>query len=730
MELPPRQRLVSGRASLHALGDDSTVVVSAVRRATVSELPQRQPGSAKRQLAAKPPSDVTSARKPINRAGMATPSPPTAALPSPVVVSRLKDAVRHSQNGRQLDLTDGTSTRAGRTEQGPSARKPDLELFSVPGAGHTGVEPTIADDVEQPTPPGETVDDDGDDGEGDEVGEDLQPPTSEQLAAEATFAKKVSTDEPLRKAPAAVARELVGPHVWLSVSPFPHRMHSIVFPPADRPWEGDPQANASGVYVTPHSLDPAPNYPGRRKRIGRKGKFESLLWSIPEGAVRFSAVTAIFGSAGFVEAEEDDPMWSVRWCKRVEPEEYKALLPNQKINHFPGTWGIGRKDNLHKHLTQSANKYGRDVYNFHPEAWILPQDALALQNDMNAKLHCPANMTDNVYIIKQVASACGRRMRLLCKGSVPKGKWIVQRYIHDPLLIYGYKFDLRIYVVVTSYYPLRLYVYEEGLVRFATSPYPVPKNGKGMKVRSATAHLTNYSVNKKNTEAFVNPKDDGGEDEERGSKWVLTTVKRYFEKNGLDWNGTWAKIEDVIIKTVLAVEPIVVNQMRGYFGVRANGQVNNCFELYGFDVLLRQDLTPILMEVNIMPSLATRCSLLDQRVKANMIADMMTLVGAYSMAKSHKSRPKEDSKPLGHPFLDSLSVAEAEVVCQAEEENLRRMHYKRLFPTATAFDKYKHLFIGGRQLNGVLMEWERAKATCPPPWLSATPSQQSMDDED
>lgn len=31
------------------------------------------------------------------------------------------------------------------------------------------------------------------------------------------------------------------------------------------------------------------------------------------------------------------------WAKRVAPEEYEDLNPFQRINHFPGTWGIGRK---------------------------------------------------------------------------------------------------------------------------------------------------------------------------------------------------------------------------------------------------------------------------------------------------------------------------------------------------------------------------------------------------
>lgn len=45
---------------------------------------------------------------------------------------------------------------------------------------------------------------------------------------------------------------------------------------------------------------------------------------------------------------------------------------------------------------------------------------------------------------------------------------MVCRYLHKPYLISGNKFDLRIYVYVTSYDPLRIYIFSDGLVRFAS----------------------------------------------------------------------------------------------------------------------------------------------------------------------------------------------------------------------------------------------------------------------
>lgn len=76
---------------------------------------------------------------------------------------------------------------------------------------------------------------------------------------------------------------------------------------------------------------------------------------------------------------------------------------------------------------------------------------------------------------------------------------VVQRYMHKPYLIDGYKFDLRLYVLINGISPLRVYVYRDGLARFATVKYatPAPSN-----LNNLCMHLTNYAINKESS-SFV-----------------------------------------------------------------------------------------------------------------------------------------------------------------------------------------------------------------------------------
>ncbi|KAF5226067.1 hypothetical protein ECC02_000628 [Trypanosoma cruzi] len=554
--------------------------------------------------------------------------------------------------------------------------------------------------------------------------------------------------------------------VTLSVSPFRGRKPTIVFLPLDHPWDGDLHSNDNSAYVEPLPLAwLPPARMGEQKKLRREGAYAALHFTMSDNAVRFSSVMCTLERAGFAEERSLlSTTWSLKWCKRPVRSDFLRLKPFQRINHFPGTWRIGKKDELHKHLVAARERWceknnenlilvghahGNSFGDFFPEAWVLPDEEAALKHVLGSdKEH------DHLFIVKPTNSACGRGIYLLkasehlrlehalqqpnaCGASETRPlRLLVQRYISDPLLIEGYKFDLRLYVVVTSYSPMRVYLYEEGLVRFATLPYPAEEALEDhASNESLTAHLTNFTINKK-SEDFV-PPDGIGENGgvTSASKWTLAALQKEFCNSGLDWNGTMARIHDLIVKTLLAVEPHVIYEQEAI----SETVGDCCFEVYGVDVLLRRPYTsesptpmPVLMEVNIMPSLSTHYSLLDQCVKGNFVADTLTLVGITAAVGSKKcgkdvvpvcEMPEGDRLTFsyGHPFLDALTDAlELESCLTSEEEFVRRMHFQRLCPTPESYSRYRSLFTQvqrgalQRSLNEVLSLWEQAKLDDPP----------------
>lgn len=71
-------------------------------------------------------------------------------------------------------------------------------------------------------------------------------------------------------------------------------------------------------------------------------------------------------------------------------------------------------------------------------------------------------------------------------------RYIVQRYISSPRLVGGRKYDLRLYVLVTSWSPLTAWMYRAGFARFSHTPFADPSETLGDLYR----HITNVAVQK------------------------------------------------------------------------------------------------------------------------------------------------------------------------------------------------------------------------------------------
>jgi hypothetical protein len=108
---------------------------------------------------------------------------------------------------------------------------------------------------------------------------------------------------------------------------------------------------------------------------------------------------------------------------------------------------------------------------------------------------------------------------------------VIQRYIDKPLLLNGYKFDLRIYVPVLrdAEGNFHAFVADEGLARFCTEKYEKPTKDN---FRNAFMHLTNYSINKMSENYIWEPEDVLSIN--NGSKRTLTALYKELEQNEID----------------------------------------------------------------------------------------------------------------------------------------------------------------------------------------------------
>ena len=304
----------------------------------------------------------------------------------------------------------------------------------------------------------------------------------------------------------------------------------------------------------------------------------------------------------------------------------RKLGKNQKFNHFPSTYQIGLKDNMYKHI-KAYKRLFPELYNFIPDTYILPNDEKIFENIYKKNKKA-------LWIVKPINMSRGRGVHLLkdqneLKNLIKKSydeneiPDLLSRYLDKPHLINNKKYDLRIYVLVTSFSPLRFYIYYNGLVRFATEDY---QRGN---YDNVYIHITNYSINKNNLNYKSNQKnnkeieelEEENEEEDDSSKWSLVEYRNYFKKLGKNdiMDNIWNQIEDIITKSLITVANDNCQEISA-------SKINSLFELYGYDILIDDSFKAWLIEVNVNPSLHCT-SPLDLSIKTDLVTDVFNIVG-------------------------------------------------------------------------------------------------------
>lgn len=199
--------------------------------------------------------------------------------------------------------------------------------------------------------------------------------------------------------------------------------------------------------------------------------------------------------------EHDEYEWDIHWADvgwiREHLDGFTPLKDHQRINHFQNHYELTRKDLLVKNLKRIKRQLQRspepnsrkesEHYDFWAATFVLP-------TEYGMFLEAFKQTPNGRWIMKPIGKAQGKGIFLFEKlNEINEWKrdhtwkseggvalktaetYIVQKYIEDPYIIGGKKFDLRLYVLVTSFSPLQFYIYRAGFGRFSNARYSSKK---------------------------------------------------------------------------------------------------------------------------------------------------------------------------------------------------------------------------------------------------------------
>ena len=298
--------------------------------------------------------------------------------------------------------------------------------------------------------------------------------------------------------------------------------------------------------------------------------------------------------------------WNLLWTWSKPKINREHLLTVQKISRFDGVSCLTRKDLLKKRLEQHQT-----TASLMPQTFVLPQQYNTFISSFTEHQRLDLTLHPNIWIMKPVGMSRGRGITLIddIVDVAYASPTVIQKYVTNPLLFEGFKFDLRLYVLVTSFNPLEAFIYREGLARFGSKRFSTTNTN----LKDLQIHLTNSSIQREYDDDILydHPSRMAGK-HGGGNKTRLTWLLNRLQKNGIDTTGLWKEISKVCLQTLKSVDALIINQP-------------NSFEIFGFDVIIDSKLKPWLIEVNACPSMA-RDSLLDMDVKEALIRDTIKII--------------------------------------------------------------------------------------------------------
>ena len=414
--------------------------------------------------------------------------------------------------------------------------------------------------------------------------------------------------------------------------------------------------------------------------------------------------------------EEADFIWS-QYSKKVFFDFSHTRSKPRSINHLTGNACLVTKNGLYNSLRKYHEKNSTDLWRSVPVTFHLKSgvDNAEKQRFLKAAATDHTSTTDSVenttpspkYWIVKPASATNRGVgirvydnveevfKLVNKHSVSKQEhqeenenendkekttttttdgqtkdkkltkkkktkghreWVIQRYIHNPLLYKGRKFDIRVFVLLVTRSNgkrTECYVFNDGYLRTSSKKFTLDPN----KLSDLMMHLTNDGIQCK-----------GGADQygkhEEGNKLSYETFDTYLtktspEKRGAMTNTILPRIKELVHESIDATHRNLNSKNRSH-----------CFELLGYDFMVDDELKTYLIEINSNPCLEDwSCPLLRDMlpVLLDKVLTKVTGTASASTTSTHRLEKNDrEREALAQKARAKYTVMDANVAREFE----------------------------------------------------------------
>ena len=357
-------------------------------------------------------------------------------------------------------------------------------------------------------------------------------------------------------------------------------------------------------------------------------------------------------------------------------------FPDDNINKY----------NINSFYNKLKDKYPND-YNYLLETLLWPQQKDLINNKFNNYKYNSENIwilkSENNNINENIYPHIFTNLQEIKKDD--NNKYIINKYMTNPMLIHNKKFSMKSFVLVTGFSPLKIYFYRDGYLTFAKNNFTLNENN----ITDICTHISSeknefYCLNDSNNNNYLY---EISLFDEKCLIWNFLNFERYCKKENINYDKIIQQIKDIIIKTFISLSSDINNKIN-----KMKIKDRNMFQLFTFDFIIDINYKAYLIDIDKNLDLKS-LHLAPIYIYDHLISDILNIIGIVPF--SHDEFQQTFDKNV-YNYENKVTESVDDALC---EFTRKKGVFELVFPLKNNINNYKKFFSEINDENNML--WEK-----------------------